>query len=347
MRKARLPLVIATVCVCIGAIAGIPALASGAAAPTVSSSPASNVTNSSATLNGTVNPNGVQTSYALQWGPTTGYGHETPVTSAGAGTAAAPVSATVSGLAAGTAYHFRVIAFSSAGTAVGNDESFTTTGTAPAPSAAPTATTAPASNVTASSATLNGAVNPGGQATTDYFEYGTTGNYGLQTAPQPAGSGTASESASVNITGLASGTTIHYRLVATSAGGTALGADQTLTTSSSSGGPVQSHVDFMGHMGFVSPGAVIGVEAGCFGGDTTCSGHVTMSVARSRIVIGQRNFSIGPRSGGFQNIKLSPYGNGLVRHNGVWRLLQIDVVVTTTTGQRTSERMSLARWVWH
>ena len=201
-------------------------------APVATTSAATAVTASGATLNGTVNPNGQATSYAFQWGPTAGYGHEAPLPpgSAGSGTAAVPESAALSGLASGTVYHFRVIAFSAGGVATGADQTFTTPGTAPPPSTPPTATTGSASGVAQASATLSGTVNPNGQATSDYFEYGTTANYGLQTPAVNAGSGTTDTPASADLTGLSSSTTYHYRLVAVSAGGTTLGADQTLTT---------------------------------------------------------------------------------------------------------------------
>ena len=46
----------------------------------------------------------------------------------------------------------------------------------------PVATTNLATNITASSAALNGSVNPSGSTTTVYFQYGTTTSYG-QTTP--------------------------------------------------------------------------------------------------------------------------------------------------------------------
>src|SRR5690348_4410048 len=130
----------ALLCLAAVAITILPvALAQGASAPTVTTSAATGVTGSGATLNGSVNPNGQQTSYAFQWGPTAGYGHETALTSAGSGNGTSSVSATLSGLASGTTYHFRIIAISGAGTSVGADQSFTTTGSAPPPSPAPSA----------------------------------------------------------------------------------------------------------------------------------------------------------------------------------------------------------------
>ncbi len=94
----------------------------------------------------------------------------------------------------------------------------------------PDASTGAATGVTTTGATLNGTANPHGLATTYYFEYGTTTNYGSSTASQAAGSGTGSGSVSTAVSGLLPGTTYHYRLVAVSAGGTGKGSDQTFPT---------------------------------------------------------------------------------------------------------------------
>jgi hypothetical protein len=196
--------------------------------------------------------------------------------------------------------------------------------------------------VSATSARLNATVNPQGSATTYIFEYGTSTNYGTSTVSASAGSGTGDVAVHQTIGDLNPNATYHFRVVAKSSAGTTAGSDQTISLA-----PAGSHVAFMGHMGFVSPGDVIGVEAGCFGGDTVCNGHVTMSAAGRNTVIGQTNFSIPARSGGFQNLKLTPFGHSLLLHNGVNRLLEVDVNITTSSGQTTSQLMSLARWFWH
>ena len=94
----------------------------------------------------------------------------------------------------------------------------------------PTTLTSPATNITASSATLNGSVNPDGVATTYYFEWGTTLSYGNSTTVTSAGSGTSVIIVTANITGLASGTPYHFRLVATNSNGTINGIDRIFTT---------------------------------------------------------------------------------------------------------------------
>jgi streptogramin lyase len=107
----------------------------------------------------------------------------------------------------------------------------------PPPPGGPTVVTGSSSAVGTTSATVAGSVNPNGQATTYHFDYGTSTSYGAQAPPPPdpsAGSGTASQQVSANLTGLSPGTTYHYRLVAANASGTQYGSDQTFVTASQS-----------------------------------------------------------------------------------------------------------------
>ena len=95
--------------------------------PNAETEPATEVTSSGGKLNGTVNPEGKQTSYRFEYGTTTSYGTKVPVPSAnvGAGTSNIKVSQTVTGLQSKTIYHFRLVATSSAGTTNGGDQTFT------------------------------------------------------------------------------------------------------------------------------------------------------------------------------------------------------------------------------
>jgi len=106
---------------------------------------------------------------------------------------------------------------------------------APAPPPAPTVTTGGVTGLTTTGATLDGTVNPNGVATTASFEWGTTTSYGQTTAGQSAGSGTAAQAVSAALTGLAPCTTYHYRVTATSAGGTATGEDASFRTACAGG----------------------------------------------------------------------------------------------------------------
>ncbi len=100
-------------------------------APTVNTGTATAVGQDIATLNGTVNPNGAATDYSFEYGTTTAYGNSTAPTSAGAGTSLVAASASISGLAANTTYHYRLVANNASGTSLGADQSFTTTGSTP------------------------------------------------------------------------------------------------------------------------------------------------------------------------------------------------------------------------
>jgi hypothetical protein len=102
---------------------------------------------------------------------------------------------------------------------------------------APVATTTPATNVTSTTATLNGSVTPNQNDTTYYFEYGTTTEYGTQTPTQGPQTGNATKDVSADVSGLAPSTLYHYRLVAMNSSGTSFGSDATFTTSAPGTGP--------------------------------------------------------------------------------------------------------------
>lgn len=92
---------------------------------------------------------------------------------------------------------------------------------------APAVTAGAATQNGAGGATLPGTVNPNGQATTWYIEYGPTTAYGTASAAASAGSGAAAVPVSIPAPGLAWNSTVHWRVVATDdLGATTHGADQ-------------------------------------------------------------------------------------------------------------------------
>jgi hypothetical protein len=106
-------------------------LASGAPAavalPTVSTGAARQVSYGSATLEGSVNPRGSDSSYYFQYGPTKAYGGQTAIADAGAGPHAVNVSLSVAGLQPLTVYHYRLVAVNGRGAANGADRTLMTT----------------------------------------------------------------------------------------------------------------------------------------------------------------------------------------------------------------------------
>ncbi len=196
--------------------------------PAVEATSAS-ATERTAVLKALVGPNSQATSYSFEYGESTSYDEQTSSTSAGSGASLTPVSAAVTELEPGHTYHYRAVARNPSGTSYGPDETFTT---ADPPQAQTNAATA----VSLTGATLNGSVDPEGQPTTYWFEWGTTKSYG-QEVPVPAaeaGSEESSQHFDQALEGLTPDTKYHYRIVASNCGGceegTTYGADQVFTT---------------------------------------------------------------------------------------------------------------------
>jgi Tol biopolymer transport system component len=141
--------------------------------------------------------------------------------------AAGTFEADITGLGPNLTYEVRAVAGNSQTTHVTEPAEVTTT-TVP-----PTTETGGATDVTETSAVLNGTINPVGLQTAYYFEYGTTTAYGSRIPAgieAVAGGGRDTKIFSRTIRGLTPGTTYHFRLVATSSAGTSDGADRTFTT---------------------------------------------------------------------------------------------------------------------
>ena len=134
------------------------------AAPGASTLGAAPVAATTATLNGSVNDNNAATTVAFDYGLTTGYGGSVSAGLVSAGTGGTTVSASISGLACNTAYHFRVKATNSVDTTFGTDKTFTSTACVPG---APTIISASAGNAMASIAFAPPVLN-GGSAITGY-----------------------------------------------------------------------------------------------------------------------------------------------------------------------------------
>lgn len=94
------------------------------------------------------------------------------------------------------------------------------------------AITTAATNITSTTASLNGTVNANNTSTTVTFEYGLTTSYGTTiTAVQSPISDTTNTDVNADISGLTPNTTYHYRVVGVNSVGTTNGSDMTFTTS--------------------------------------------------------------------------------------------------------------------
>lgn len=94
----------------------------------------------------------------------------------------------------------------------------------------PLADTGAAKDVGQTQATLVASVTPRGSATSVRFDLGTSTSYGLQSASKDIGNGTSAVTVEIPVQSLAANTTYHFRVVATSDGGTVQGGDATFKT---------------------------------------------------------------------------------------------------------------------
>jgi hypothetical protein len=192
--------------------------------PVVTIDPVTDVTADSATITGTVDPVGYTVWVDVGWGTGLAFTSE-PVEVLPAQSGPVPVSITLSNLMSNTAYRCALSAANGIGLdGVSPTLNFTTL-------FAPTAITGPASDITATNATVSGNLNPNGFNTTYYFQWGTDANYGNTTPPSSVqAQNTPINGIAAGLTGLSLDTTYHYRFVATNSSGTYFGADMSFTT---------------------------------------------------------------------------------------------------------------------
>lgn len=170
-----------------------------------------------AVLNGYVDPNNTNDTVRwFEWGGSQSLGNSTQKLSQGY--VASNFSATLSGLVSNTTYYYRAVARNSSGTVYGNILSFTTgytnTTTVNTISTAPTATTLFATELTSTTAKLNGLVfTSASQSSNAWFEWGTNSSLGSKTQTFGVGSSPTIKHSDF-ITGLTPGQTYYYRIVA-------------------------------------------------------------------------------------------------------------------------------------
>ena len=214
--------------VAIGALLLCAPVALAASSPTVSAGSVTAISGTAATLHGTVNPNGLATTYQFHYGVSNALGANAPAAPANlsGGTSAVSESAKLTGLSPDTTYYFQLVAGNGDGSSSTPIETFKTTG-----NPAPAVMTGAATGVGRYAATMTGSINPDNQATTYYFQYGPTGAYGFQTASKSLATGVAAVTVSAALPGLQPGAVFHYRLVALH-GSTSVsyGADAAFTT---------------------------------------------------------------------------------------------------------------------
>jgi uncharacterized protein (TIGR02145 family) len=186
----------------------------------------SDLNTTSATLNGTINPNYLSTTYQILWGTSTDYGNTlVPEQNSLDGGANVNIIDGVSGLVPGTTYHYIIEATNELGKTQSLDNSFRTLGDLPS-------ITAPVlSELTTSSVVIATQVNPNYLASAVVAEYGLNVSYDntLETGQDSLKGSTASEVV-MHVEGLMPGTDYHIRIKATNELGDSFSEDITFTT---------------------------------------------------------------------------------------------------------------------
>ncbi len=200
--------------------------------PDVTTGGVSSMAETSVTVGGVVNPDGLPvTSCVFEYGTSTAYGQSEPCSpNPGSGGGPLMVTGQLKGLKRLTKYHFRLSVSNANGSNRGQDHTFVT------PESVSLSEEA-VSDISSTSALFSVQVDPGGADTTYHFEYGPSVSYG-ESVPVPAGdlgSGTSSETAAVRAQDLLAQTTYHARIVASNLLGTVYGPDETFTTQTAGG----------------------------------------------------------------------------------------------------------------
>ena len=198
----------------------------------VKTNSATSVTNTTATINGQVNPNGTATSYWYEYGKDTNFGFVTAFLGTNSGSSYMSVPTPISSLQPLTKYYFRLNAQNQFGTVNGSVASFTTTG--PATASKPTVETSSAISINSSNAVFVGRINPNGDDTTYWFEYSNnsllSNLIGSGTSQVTIMGNTGSQVVQTSVTSLQPNTKYYYHLVGKNQYGTVYGGTVSFTT---------------------------------------------------------------------------------------------------------------------
>jgi hypothetical protein len=184
--------------------------------------PAEKIDTEGAFLRGTLDPDGIPTTYHFDYGVTSSYGLSTPEVNGGATTGIKTVEEQIQDLPSGKVIHYRIVAKNSTGTTYGPDRTFRVAST-------PDITNIESLEREPTSALIRAGINPVGFDSEYHVEYGTTSEFGqrLPATDVNIGSGNEPVVVSQKLEGLQEGVTYHFRIVATNKWGTSFSGDTT------------------------------------------------------------------------------------------------------------------------
>ena len=198
--------------------------------PNIQTSPASNIQNNYATVNGQVNSNNCNTSYWFEYGTTQSLGYTSGFQSVGNSNGWQTISSSLSGLNYNTTYYFRAVAQNQSGTVYGTILNFTTNNNGGGTGNVPYVQTLNPTGTTQNTANFNSTVTPNDSSATAWFEYGINYNSLYYTSNNVY---VSSYNLNVNsyVSNLSPGTTYYVRAVARNSYGIGYGQVLSFTTS--------------------------------------------------------------------------------------------------------------------
>jgi hypothetical protein len=186
-----------------------------AAGPVISEASATAITETTAKIDITINPGGADTEYRVEYGPDSSYGQHTEFADIGAASSPQEVEVPLTGLQAGSSYHFDVVARNSVepGGVSSGDQQFSTEPEGGSPGT-PAISGVSVASVTETTAKIDLTINPDGSDTKYRIEYGSEGSFEESTAFVDIGSGHTPKHLETTLTELEPETTYRFAVEA-------------------------------------------------------------------------------------------------------------------------------------
>jgi hypothetical protein len=304
------------------------------APPTVVTTAATGVTVNTATLNGTVIPNGATTTVSFRYGLTTAYGTTIPAVPAiVTGNLLIAVSGNITGLTCNTLYHFMISGANSAGTSNGNDMTFTTSGAV-----------SPAGTITGPTSVCRGATG------VTYTVPAITGATGYIWS-LPTG-GTITAGANTNTI------TVSFSLAATSGNVTVYGTNACMNGSSSSlsvtvnilpvptiTGPASACVNFTGNV-YTTETGMTGYTWSISAGGVITAGGGTNSITVTWDIAGAQTVSVNYTNGNGCMASSATVKNITINPLPVPTITGLAAVCAGTTGVTYTTEAGMTGYTW-
>ena len=177
----------------------------------------------SAAINYTLNASGLATTSVINYGLTASSLSNQINGISATGTTPASGIGNITGLLPSTTYYYQIVATNASGTTTSTTNSFTTTAQTPIISSASL------TNTSANSSTINYSLNANNLTTTSVINYGTSSSALTNQINGGSASGSLDTAVSIVVSGLNTGTTYYYQIVATNSAGSTNSAILSLT----------------------------------------------------------------------------------------------------------------------